>query len=1045
MVWPKLIYGLERANNDRRPEMGGLEQLLWVASLLSMCFGLSSTQDSRVMFGPCNGTAPCVDNSQHNLVLGGLFPIHNVVCDRDISLDGLQWVTAMDEAVKDVNARNIISSEDGSVKLSLGYEIRDTCRLDTVALQEVLSFLGQGNERCTSGGASDQGRQLVGVVGPFSSSVSIRATRLLQLFRLPMISYGSTSPQLSNMDIYPYFLRTLPSDTFLARAIVRAARQRGWTFINLIHTGDAFGRDGSQSVRNEARAAGVCIGSVTEVHVNAQYNNTEGQRDYSVAWNRLLTETPFRNSSVTVLFVQETNARHFFLFGQYNSAVREAALNRNITFLGVDSWGDILSAVQEANGDPLQVAIGAVSPIPFNKILQPFDVAFGNLQPLSLEGRKNPWLNDSWQETFSCLPSSPSDVCNNNRFTNRPGYVQSSKVAMVYDAVYAFAYALRDILRDQALCPGSPANCARLQDGSILLTALQNVNFPGVNAETFRFNRHGDPLESIYAEKNMVVNSMNAVSFPTVGIYSATETALTQTDCRELPDSLFSDNICFRVSFNGSVRQVIWNDGTNMTPISVCSQDCVVGQSRVIQQSEDSTRDLSCCWSCRNCLDSQFSNVTNADECMSCRDIEKVKRDSLLRNIACSLLPVEFYSITHPLAFIMAVVAGLTKVAVFTMLVVQLAWWEGDKYLPWPLRVLPTAVSLAGIFITLVAGQLYVVRPSPLVCSVSYSIATAGLTLALAPVILFVWEWHSANTLLFNEEFTELSTFFQQHNANPSENSSGPAALAPAVVLDEADGEQMETLADGDLETTSRRSHSHLTPSPKAATKTSGTAALQEEVRDGESAAESRATAENKREKPPANEKKLLQEWLRRMATFLLLYGILLAVSLVLKSSDVKDGIAAHTQRTLTCADSGPVLFGFAWLLFLLLVLLVSAGVAVKSIQSEDNTFEADLIKSTLFSVLICTICVVACVSVYTASPLSVIRNGAASLCLCLVSLSLIGVLHGPRFYYIFRHRSQLLHKYEEQMATMDNRSETTFQQVNATSKLASPGDVAAQ
>ena len=41
------------------------------------------------------------------------------------------------------------------------------------------------------------------------------------LFRSPQISYGSSNPDLGNKVRFPYFLRTVPTDTNLAMAIVK--------------------------------------------------------------------------------------------------------------------------------------------------------------------------------------------------------------------------------------------------------------------------------------------------------------------------------------------------------------------------------------------------------------------------------------------------------------------------------------------------------------------------------------------------------------------------------------------------------------------------------------------------------------------------------------------------------------------------------------------------------------------------------------------------------------------------------------------------------
>jgi hypothetical protein len=43
--------------------------------------------------------------------------------------------------------------------------------------------------------------------------------RFITAFNVTQISYSSTSPQLSNKDLYPTFVRTAPSDAFQGRVL----------------------------------------------------------------------------------------------------------------------------------------------------------------------------------------------------------------------------------------------------------------------------------------------------------------------------------------------------------------------------------------------------------------------------------------------------------------------------------------------------------------------------------------------------------------------------------------------------------------------------------------------------------------------------------------------------------------------------------------------------------------------------------------------------------------------------------------------------------
>ena len=58
-----------------------------------------------------------------------------------------------------------------------------------------------------------------GVIGPASSDVAEQVANMFTLFKIPLISYLATSHALENQQRYPYFLRTLPSDKYQAKAM----------------------------------------------------------------------------------------------------------------------------------------------------------------------------------------------------------------------------------------------------------------------------------------------------------------------------------------------------------------------------------------------------------------------------------------------------------------------------------------------------------------------------------------------------------------------------------------------------------------------------------------------------------------------------------------------------------------------------------------------------------------------------------------------------------------------------------------------------------
>ena len=58
------------------------------------------------------------------------------------------------------------------------------------------------------------------------------------------VSPLSTNPKLSNKKRYPYFFRTVPSDTFQASAILELLSQHGWKYVSIVYEDNEYGTQG---------------------------------------------------------------------------------------------------------------------------------------------------------------------------------------------------------------------------------------------------------------------------------------------------------------------------------------------------------------------------------------------------------------------------------------------------------------------------------------------------------------------------------------------------------------------------------------------------------------------------------------------------------------------------------------------------------------------------------------------------------------------------------------------------------------------------------
>ena len=194
-----------------------------------------------------------------NITIGGLFPIHsmdrNGQCNRINGVLGIQRLEAMLYAVDRINKEGIILPG-----IQIGMSAFDTCSSETTALDRTVEeFITDQKCDLEKGNGVESGRQVIGIVGPLYSSVSVQVAHLLRLFKMPQISYDSTSSELSDKTKYQYFLRTVPSDSLQVRAMVDVLLHYNWTYVSAVYSDDNYGRKGIEGLVTETEKKGIYV------------------------------------------------------------------------------------------------------------------------------------------------------------------------------------------------------------------------------------------------------------------------------------------------------------------------------------------------------------------------------------------------------------------------------------------------------------------------------------------------------------------------------------------------------------------------------------------------------------------------------------------------------------------------------------------------------------------------------------------------------------------------------------------------------------------
>lgn len=100
---------------------------------------------------------------------------------------------------------------------------------------------GANGQVATDGANSLVSAGVVAVVGAAGSGASTAANAVLSQAGIPMISFASTAPSLSDATAYPHFYRVVPSDALQGQALSDLVTSQGYSSTAIIAQNDAYG------------------------------------------------------------------------------------------------------------------------------------------------------------------------------------------------------------------------------------------------------------------------------------------------------------------------------------------------------------------------------------------------------------------------------------------------------------------------------------------------------------------------------------------------------------------------------------------------------------------------------------------------------------------------------------------------------------------------------------------------------------------------------------------------------------------------------------
>ncbi|XP_064627917.1 metabotropic glutamate receptor 3-like [Lineus longissimus] len=619
-----------------------------------------------------------------DLLIAGLFSVHTYsgteMCGADVFEPAVYHAASMMYAIDAINTDPTILPN-----ITLGYVIFDECRQDTNAMLRMLHiFPDKPPSYQYTGVAANVSFptfDVVGVVGPATSSSAYLVNRLLGAIRMPVISYYATADSLSDKSVYPYFLRTIPPDVQQVQTMVELLRYFSWTYVSAIYQG-TFGKETVQHVETRASMFGICLAIKEEI------SKTTTSSEYDA----LITKLRQSRARVVLMYASVVESRKFL-----HSFMRLKAY-KDLIVIASDGMGGPTIRTREVVDD---LPVGLMVTDPFMHGIEDFDNYFSNIT--MTEAEDNVIFRDFWELKFGC--SFANGTCSSKypssqTFTPAYGFRSDVSVSLVTDAVYAYAHAIANVTSTK--CPATTGKALRTCFfGSDLLEHLKNLRFVTAN-HTVGFDENGDIMGKYQV---MVLRNDS-------GINMAVPMAM-----------LNISNETFEVI----TKFIQWHpefshfDNETGVPKSVCSDPCDPGHYRYFT-------DDACCWECHRCRTNEIT-APDLSRCVECPD-QQWPNDTFSN---CRPIPHTFVEWQSASSIAFAILAGIGFLLCIFSTVVFVKC--SDNRLIKASSVELMYVIISGMCLSLVTVFFCLAIPTYETCLISYFGFIHSFTLTFAPLL----------------------------------------------------------------------------------------------------------------------------------------------------------------------------------------------------------------------------------------------------------------------------------------------------------------------
>ncbi|XP_060110831.1 vomeronasal type-2 receptor 26-like [Heteronotia binoei] len=497
-------------------------------------------------------------------------------------------------------------------------------------------------------------RNLVAVIGGPTSDIDLHMAKVLNIYKIPQLIYGSTSV-VTEKSYSPFSHWMFPNVAHQYKGILHLLLYFRWMWIGLFYLPVESVEQYIQNVIYSYSQCGVCFDFIQTLQT---INFSDGFNELLEKGLQMYKTAMVSSAKVLVVHGEIQTIMSLRTMHQVAECEDEPIKAKGKVWI-MTAQMDFTSLPFQRNWDIGTVIHGALS------VAVHSEEVFGFYRFLQM---RNPtlaiedgFIKTFWQKAFQCsFPSSRSvskygQICTGEeKLETLPASVFEMKMTghsySVYNAVYSVSHALHKMhisqFRHRWVPDGGRRQVLNRQLWQ-LHTFLRDVSFNNSSWEHIAFDQNGELMSGF--------DILNWMTF--------SNQSFVRVKIGKIDPNIHSENL-----FTIREDAIVWPQQFNqMRPLSHCNENCHAGYVRRMKEGKPF-----CCYDCLPCPEGKISNKKDMDDCFPCPE------DHYPNNEQNQCLPkdISFLSYGEPLGISLAIFALAFTFITALVLRVFIKYWD---------------------------------------------------------------------------------------------------------------------------------------------------------------------------------------------------------------------------------------------------------------------------------------------------------------------------------------------------------------------------------